>query len=346
MKNTIAFAAGVVAAGFGVRAGASAFCVTTSTELRAALAASSDGGANQDELNWIKVATGTYLTSDVHDRFFYINTSATSRLQIWGDFNSDCSQLGEESSQTILDGGGSTQVLVVRSAHGEVDLLNLTLQNGNTTQPGGGLAVNETGSTSGDVLLRNLIIRNNHTSVFDGGFRAFAYGAHVIYFDNNLVVGNSADQGEGAGELSGDDHVYVRYDTVSMNTAPNSDIGGLFCSGTPVCEIANDAFWQNANTDLYLFSDASMYFNDVGVLGGMSPSTNVGAIDTDPLFVDAAGGNFHLGNGSPLIGVSTYLYSGSDNDIEGHALPLTGSTDVGAYMETIFNDGFEAPSGL
>ena len=73
------------------------------------------------------------------------------------------------------------------------------------------------------------------------------------------------------------------------------------------------------------------------------PSTNVGALDTDPLFVDAAGGNFHLGNGSPLIGVSTYLDSDSDNDIEGHALPLTGRTDIGAYMETIFNDGFESP---
>ena len=343
MKNAIAFAIGVVAAGFGGRAGATDFCVTTSTELRAALAASSDGGANQNELNGIKVATGTYLTSDVHDRFFYNNTSATSRLQIWGDFNSDCSQLGEESAPTILDGGGSTQVLVVRSAHGEVDLLNLTLQNGNTTQAGGGLAVNDTGSTSGNVLLRKLIIRNNHTSAQEGGFRAFAYGGDLIYFDNNLVVGNSADQGLAAGELSGGGKIYARYNTMSMNTSPGSNIGGLLCSGSPSCEIANTVFWQNANADLYLTSDASLYFNDIGVLAGTAPSTNVGALDTDPKFVDAAGGNFHLGDGSPLIGASTYFDSQVDDDIEGHSLPLTGRTDIGAYMETIFHDGFETP---
>lgn len=343
MKNAIAFVAGALAAGFAVGAGATDFCVTTTSELRAALAAVSDGGANQDENNGIFLATGTYSTSDGLGRFFYLNSSATSALHLWGGFDAACSQMGEDASATILDGAGMSQVLVARSAAGYVDILNLSVQNANTDQPGAGIAINETGSTSGDVLLRNLIIRNNHTSRFQGGFRAFARGTHVIYFDNNLVVGNSADQGYGAGELSGADHVYVRYDTVSMNTAPDADVGGLFCSGTPACEIANDAFWQNSTTDLYLFSDASMYFNDVGVLGGMSPSTNVGALDTDPLFVDAAGDNFHLGNGSPLIGVSTYLSSGSDNDIEGHALPLTGRTDIGAYLETIFNDGFESP---
>ena len=343
MKNTIAFAAGVVAAGFGVRAGANDFCVTNTSELRAALAAVSDGGAYQDENNGIYLATGTYSTSDINDRFLYKNSSATSALHFWGGFSSDCSQMHENAAATILDGANTSQVLVARSSAGYVDILNLTVQNANTDQPGAGIAVNDTGSTSGDVLLRDLIIRNNHTLSSAGAFRAFTFGTHVIYFDNNLVIGNSADQAYGAGEMFGAGQVYMRYDTVSMNTSTGSNPGGIVCSGTPTCEIANDAFWQNANTDLYLFSDASMHFNDIGVLAGTVPSTNIGALDTDPLFVDAVGGNFHLGNGSPLIGVSTYLDSGTDNDIEGHDLPLTGRTDIGAYLETIFNDGFESP---
>ena len=71
MKNAIAFAAGVVAAGVGVRAGAENFCVPTSSELRAALAAVSDGGANQDENNGIYLAAGTY--SDVGRQTFLLH---------------------------------------------------------------------------------------------------------------------------------------------------------------------------------------------------------------------------------------------------------------------------------
>ena len=80
MKNAIAFAAGVAAAGFGVRAGATDFCVTNTSELRAALAAVSDGGAYQDENNGIYLAAGTYSTSDIDGRFLYLNSSATSAL--------------------------------------------------------------------------------------------------------------------------------------------------------------------------------------------------------------------------------------------------------------------------
>jgi hypothetical protein len=316
-------------------------CVTTTSELRTALAAMSDGGANQDERNDIELAAGTYSTSDGLGRFVYRNTSPTSSLHLWGGFNADCSLMGEDASVTILDGNDATQVLVVRSAVGEVDVLNLTVQNANTDQPGAGIAVNDLDSTSGDVLLRNLIIRNNHTTRLYGGFRAFARGAHVLYFDNNLVVDNSADTDYGAGALFGEGQVYMRYDTVSRNTSPNTATGGVSCSGTPNCEIANSVFWLNSNTDLNLASDAKMYFDDVGILGGTVPSINDHPITGDPLFVAPASGDYHLGNGSPLLAVSTYLDSGSDNDVEGHALPLTGTTDVGAYMDTIFNDNLE-----
>ena len=130
---------------------------------------------------------------------------------------------------------------------------------------------------------------------------------------------------------------------MSNNTAPGTSTGGLFCYGTPTCQIANSVFWNNSNTDLYLFGDADMHFDDVGVPGGVVPSTNANAIVGDPLFANAAGGNYHLGNGSPLLAISTYFDSGSDNDIDGHSLPLTGTTDVGAYVDTIFNDKLESP---
>jgi len=329
---------------FAAHAKAQQFCVTTTSELRAALAAASDGGASANDQVSIELAAGTYSTADGLGRFLYTNTSATSSLHFWGGFNADCSQMGEDASVTVLDGNNATQVLVANSTAGYVDILNLTVQNANTNQYGAGIAVNAgSATTSGDVLLRNLIIRNNHTSGYHGGFRAFARGTHVIYFDNNLVVGNSADNGYGAGELYAENQIYVRYDTLADNTTTSAGIGGLLCAGVPNCEIANSVFWQNSNQDLYVFYDAAMYFDDIAHITGNTPSTIVSPIAGDPLFVDPANGNYHLGNGSPLLAVSTYLDSGTDNDIEGHNLPQTGTTDLGAYLDTIFNDTLEVP---
>ena len=318
------------------------FCVTTTSELRAALAAASDGGANQDDRVFIAVAAGTYLTSDGSARFFYRNSSTTSALQMWGGYNADCSQKSDDASLSILDGANATQVLVASTTDGFLDILSLTIQNANTNQPGAGIDINDTNDdTTGEVHLRDLIIRNNRTSNSYAGFRAFTRGNHPLYFDNNLVVDNGANNY--VGELYGEGQVYVRYNTVSNNTAPNASPGGVFCYGTPTCEIANSVFWMNSNSDLYLFGDAKMYFDDVGNLTGVVPSTNANPIAGDPLFVDPATGDYHLGNGSPLLAVSTYLDSDSDNDIEGHALPFTGTTDVGAHIDTIFNDKFESP---
>ena len=318
------------------------FCVTTTSELRAALAAASDGGANQDDRVFIAVAAGTYLTSDGSARFFYRNSSTTSALQMWGGYNADCSQKSDDASLSILDGANATQVLVASTTDGFLDILSLTIQNANTNQPGAGIDINDTNDdTTGEVHLRDLIIRNNRTSNSYAGFRAFTRGNHPLYFDNNLVVDNGANNY--VGELYGEGQVYMRYNTVSNNTAPNASPGGVFCYGTPTCEIANSVFWMNSNSDLYLFGDAKMYFDDVGNLTGVVPSTNANPIAGDPLFVDPATGDYHLGNGSPLLAVSTYLDSDSDDDIEGHALPFTGTTDVGAHIDTIFNDKFESP---
>lgn len=338
------FTVALIFGSFAAHADEVQFCVTTTAELRAALTAVSDGGANQDDQSSILLATGTYSTNDGLGRFVYTNTSPTASLHFWGGYSADCSQMNDDAAATILDGNDATQVLVANSTAGYIDILNLTVQNANTNQYGAGIAVNVgNATTSGDVFLRDLIIRNNHTSGYHGGFRAFAHGTHVIYFDNNLVVGNSAGSGYGAGELYADNQVYVRYDTVANNTTPSAGVGGLLCAGLPNCEIANSVFWLNSNNDLYVFYEAAMYFDDIAHITGNTPSTNTNPIIGDPLFVDPADGDYHLGSGSPLLAASTYLDSGSDNDLEGHNLPLTGTTDVGAYVDTIFNDNLETP---
>lgn len=62
-----------------------------------------------------------------------------------------------------------------------------------------------------------------------------------------------------------------------------------------------------------------------GTPPGSNPITGI----TSAAFVDAAGLDFHLAAGSPLIGAGANLYSDLQIDIDGDARPSTGAWDIG-----------------
>lgn len=62
-----------------------------------------------------------------------------------------------------------------------------------------------------------------------------------------------------------------------------------------------------------------------GTPPGISPITGI----TAAAFVNAAGLDFHLAAGSPLIGAGANLYSEFQDDIDGDARPSTGAWDIG-----------------
>jgi hypothetical protein len=93
---------------------------------------------------------------------------------------------------------------------------------------------------------------------------------------------------------------------------------------------------------LYLASGAHVVleYNDYGTIGGVAPGGSVGNVSVNPQFVNAAGGNFRLAAGSPVIGISPRSTFGG-NDLDGNAYPIGGFLDLGAYQRTIFADGFD-----
>jgi hypothetical protein len=58
---------------------------------------------------------------------------------------------------------------------------------------------------------------------------------------------------------------------------------------------------------------------------------------SDPLFVNAAAGNFHLTSGSPAIGHATNLYTIFTTDMDGNTRPSSSAWDIGPYEATVIN---------
>ena len=339
--NAWMWIAALVFAAVSNAASAHTFCVADSATFRLALAAVSDGGTFADEANVIQMAAGTYATTDINDRFVYVNASATGSIAISGGFDVVCATQQHDATLTVLDGARISQVMVLRSSAGDVSLSWLSVTNAETTQPGGGLGINDIASTSGGVYIYDTIITGNHTTSSHGGLRAYTYGNHPLYFDNNLVAFNSADGNFSAGSLIGGAAVYLRQNTIAENFTAGTGISGMWCLASPRCIIANNIAWENPGGDFYLGSAASLVYNDYTTSSGTTPTQLVGNVSTDPYFTASMAGDFHLYTGSPVFALSEYSGSYSGLDLEGRPLPTSGRIDLGAYSETIFSDGNE-----
>ena len=325
---------------------ANTFCVATAQQLQDALTASSDGGMYHNETNTILLIQGTYTTGAAtgNGPFHYSNSTIGVRININGGLDATCTTQTPKASLTVLDGNHASQVLTIHSADGRVFVDTLTIQNGESSLDGGGLSINASLGDNSSAYVFDTIIQNNHTTNYGGGFIVDAAGSgHFLELLNNLIAGNSADLGDGAGELVGNgSETFISNNTVSQNTTTAmGGTGGLSpCNGGAICVVYNNIFWNNTNFGLYLSStNADVEYNDYGTLGGLTPATSQGNVSVAPKFVNANGGNFHLAGDSPLLGFSPKLLGGFD--LDGNPYPSAGKSDLGAYEETIFVDGFD-----
>ena len=319
-------------------------CVSTAAELQQALADASDGGPYVAEDNLVKLVTGTYRTGAATSNgpFFFYSSHSTTSLTLYGGYGPGCSGGHHAAADTILDGHGSTAVLVLRNKQGPLAVTHLTLQNGDSDAPGAGLQINYLVTVESSVQVDHVIIRGNHSSVDAGGLYASgaASAGSAVTLTDALIVDNASDANYGGAYVTPyGDTALVDHATIARNAAAaTSDrVGGLYCGGTALCNVFDTIAWNNSNVGLYFDSPAALVCDDYGAIGGAVSDYVANVHSVSPAFVDAANGDYHLGAGSPLFGLCAP--GNGTTDLDDRAFPGHGGADVGAYEDTVFVDG-------
>ncbi|HEX5011548.1 MAG TPA: DUF1565 domain-containing protein [Planctomycetota bacterium] len=175
--------------------------------------------------------------------------------------------------------------------------------------------------SSGNVLASTLMSRfTDHSLV---GVRSFANGGIAeLQMQASLVAANAV--GIEAGGLDGESHLGIRSCTIAHNGI------GVSTDSLPVVPLdtvlAASLVWDNTD-DLALAGPVTAEFNDVsdGDFAGAD-----GNISADPLFRDAAAGDYRLSWGSPAIEAGGPMPA---NDLLGNQRPTDGDFDAVAVSD-------------
>jgi predicted outer membrane repeat protein len=287
-----------------------------------------------------------------------------------------------EGPDTVLDGftvtGGTGRLVSGRTFGGGmyIKLSDPTVRHcvftGNTADAGGGLAAvsvsfgeisdclftDNTATAGGSYGGGGMYMQGSYSPVinciFDGN-RAVgaAKGGGLSLFlghpivANCLIVNNEARHGGGIMNTKADPT--ITNTTFSGNTAAGSG-GAMRCIyESSITRADNCIFWGNhAGTEGDEILDQAGAVTTVSystVRGGWFGSGSNNA-DADPMFADAAAGNFRLAADSPCIDAGTNDAVSVATDLDGNARIFDdGVVDLGAY-ETQVSGGPDCPADL
>jgi parallel beta-helix repeat protein len=178
-----------------------------------------------------------------------------------------------------------------------------------------------------NAVIENNIIRNNFTHGFGGGILLEDSSGLIV---QNLIYNNMA--GGAGGAIATDGYLgaptaYIANNTIANNTYgggggesddyPISQLAlGYFTGLGPSTVLVNNIIAGNTSvesvvcgsyfggkTGNLILADHNLFFNSGGAVFKYctDPTGTYGNITADPLFVNAAGGDFHLQPGSPAI---------------------------------------------
>ena len=228
---------------------------------------------------------------------------------------------------TVIEGSGANNFDTANSMRcvflSKGVLEGFTLRKGSTWKTsdmnslGGGVYM-----TSRDLVVRNCVIAANRAQ--DGG------GAYYGTLNNCLLTENSAATSGGGASGSTLNNCTVAGNTAGVYAGGISNITDL--SRPYNCIIWSNLLESGATDDCS--HTQSFYVYNTCALGLTAENGN---ISVNPLFVDAAAGNYRLQTNSPCIDRGSNTYAPNLPDLDGNARMVDGDTngtatvDMGAY---------------
>jgi hypothetical protein len=204
----------------------------------------------------------------------------------------------------------------------------------------------------------------DNTSALDGGGLRIVHDSPVV--SNNMIYLNEAGTLGGGISCSGGAPV-ITNNTLFKNSASLYGGGMVFRSGA-VSRVANTILWNNEApliTGIYIGENppslgpqdpSKVFINHCDLEGGLAsvqvePGNTLnwgsGMIDSDPMFVDPAMGDFHLTFLSPCRGSGDNSTVAKLHDFEGDPRVAYGTVDMGAdeFYTHFYCTGDFSPSG-
>jgi hypothetical protein len=217
--------------------------------------------------------------------------------------------------RTVIDGGGrESTIRIVSPVAGQTGahLAGLTILGGRAPRGGGILVLGGPPETTVGVELERVIVRQNAADDAGGGVAAMSAPQGVVHIRavNSLIARNVAMEGGGFFFEAAPGSVLAPLIVNSTIVENQSQTGGaglamrgepFTAPGSPVA--FNSIFWENrlaggSLRDISGLTGGAVQFSDIG---DGSFAGEPGNISQDPLFMDPASWNYHLGPGSPCV---------------------------------------------